>query len=305
MRIRPHRHSILLLVLALGLIACEADGPPTGPIASGPIVQNDPDPPGADGSETGDLEDDPGPPAAPEDDPAPDEPPAPNDDPPATGDDQGEEGSDAPAEDPPDAPPDGPQDPDPSPPPDPGEEPEPAPEPDEPDDDLLAGLAEVLEGELARLNARIPEMVVLYLDLLLDLTSSLLGATGELLACTPLPYAFDADIVGPAGGTLTVGDHTLSIPAGALEEPVVIVGQSVPSLNVEMDLAPDGLSFDKPVALTLSYGHCGGGAGDGSPYRIVYIDEDGTLEDRPSTDDKVGRRVTGWLDHFSRYAIAR
>ena len=279
MRNRPHRCPIALFVLALGIMACQSDSPPTGPILNEPIVQNDP------GS-----------------------PPSTNDDQPGPGGDQGDDGSDTGEEDPAGAPDDGPEEPSATPPPDPGEPEEPVePEntPPDPDDSLLAALDEVLQGELARLNALVPVLNDLYLDLLLTWVTTLLEDTGELLACTPLPYAFDAAIVGPSGGTLVVGTHTLEIPAGALEQPVVIVAQSVPSLNIDMDLAPDGLSFQKPVLLTLSYGHCGGDALGESPFRIVHVRPNGDLEDRPSTDDKSERRVTGSLDHFSRYAIAR
>ncbi|MGH7588582.1 MAG: hypothetical protein ACRELU_08315 [Gemmatimonadota bacterium] len=302
MRNRPHRYPIALLVLALGIIACQSDSPPTGPISNEPIVQNDPSPPGGDGSQTGDREDDPGSPPSTNDDPSP------NDDQPDPGGDQGEDGADTAEDDPAGTPDDGPEEPGATPPPDPGEpeapgEPEdPAPDPD---DDLLAALDEVLQGELERLNALVPVLNDLYLDLLLTWVITLLQDTGELLACTPLPYGFDAAIVGPSGGKLVVGAHTLEIPAGALDRPVVIVAQSVPSLNIDMDLAPDGLSFQKPVSLTLSYGHCGGDVLGEPSFRIVYVRPNGDLEDRPSTDDKSKRRVTGWLDHFSRYAIAR
>src|SRR5437870_4257172 len=48
-----------------------------------------------------------------------------------------------------------------------------------------------------------------------SLIGSLLQATG-LLHCTPLPTATATQTVGPAGGVIKVGPHTLSIPAGAL-----------------------------------------------------------------------------------------
>lgn len=293
MRMRPHRHAIWLLVLALGILACESDSSPTGPGANHPTVQGDPGSPGGDDAQAGDPED----PGPSNDDPSPNEDPPPaNDDPPDAGGDAGNDGSDAPEEEPAGTPDDGPEDTDATPPADP------APDPD---DDLLAALEEELEGELARLNARIPLLGDLYLDLLRTWVTTLLQDTGELLACTPQPYAFDAAIVGPSGGELVVGAHRLVIPAGALDRPVVIVAQSVPSLNIDMDLAPNGLSFSEPVLLTLSYDHCGNEVLGQPPFRIVYIDPGGTLEDRPSTDDRSNRRVTGLLDHFSRYAIAR
>lgn len=306
MRKRPHRltHSILLLVLALGIAACRSDSPPTGPVPNEPIVQSDPASPDGNGSQAGDGERDPGP------------PPSSDDDPPDSGGDAGSDGSDPSEEEPAQGSGDEPEDPedtDTTSPPDeaeptdpnaeePPDTPTPAPAPPD-EDDLLTALGEELDRELARLNSLVPFMSDLYLSLLLDWTISLVKSTGELLACVPLPYAFDAAIIGPAGGTLVVGDHTLSIPAGALDEPVVIVAEAEPSQNIVIDLTPHGQSFRKPVALTLSYDHCG--SGDPSPYRIVYVAPDGTLQDRPSIDDKVAHRVTASLEHFSRYAIAR
>lgn len=300
MRMRPPhpKHSILVFLLALWIAACESDSPPTAPVPGDRVVQSEPGPSGGNGSQGGDGRQEPG-------------PPSPNEDEPPAG---GDDGS-------------GPSEEQPEPEPEPGNEP-PAPEaPSDPpaapdsvetsppdstgDDDLLAALNEEPERELAELISLIPQMLDLYADLLTTWTLSLLQDTGELLACTPLTYAFDAEIIGPAGGTLNVRNHTLSIPAGALDRPVVIVAQSVPSLNVEIALTPHGLSFTKPVALTLSYEQCGSGLlgggllGDQTTYRIVHIDENGDLHDVPSTDDKLRRRVTGSLDHFSRYAIAR
>src|SRR5258707_847054 len=67
--------------------------------------------------------------------------------------------------------------------------------------------------------------------------AALLGNTGGggilgtdigsgLLACTPLPYAVTQQMVGTAGGTLLVGPHKLTIPAGALSTSVLITAEA-------------------------------------------------------------------------------
>ena len=38
----------------------------------------------------------------------------------------------------------------------------------------------------------------------------------------PLPYAAASGLIGPEGGTLAIGPHTLTVPAGALAAPVTI-----------------------------------------------------------------------------------
>lgn len=324
MRMRPPHpvQSILVFLLALGIAACESESTPTALAPSNPVVQSDPGRPGGDGSQAGDGEQEPGPPSPKEDEPQAggddgddrsgpsQEQPEPE---PEPGDEPGNAGTSG-KKNPPEEPAE------PAAPGDPGDPPDEAPtdptsDPDSDDttppdssgdDDLMATLKDDLDRELARLDSLVPQMLDLYLDLLTTWTLSLLQDTGEMLACTPLPYAFDADIIGPEGGKLDVGEHMVVIPEGALDRPVVIVAQSVPSLNVEMDLFPEGLSFREPVVLTLSYYHCSSSVlRDPSPYRIVYIDENGELHDRPSTDDKDRYWVKGLLDHFSRYAIAR
>src|SRR5213594_2648950 len=54
-----------------------------------------------------------------------------------------------------------------------------------------------------------------------SLIGGLLGATG-LLKCSRLPYASQTKTIGPLGGTISAGPHTLVIPPGALSSPTAI-----------------------------------------------------------------------------------
>src|SRR5712664_2262984 len=54
-----------------------------------------------------------------------------------------------------------------------------------------------------------------------SLLGSLLGPTG-LLKCSNLPYDSTTQTIGIAGGSLSVGPHTLVIPPGALSKPTAI-----------------------------------------------------------------------------------
>src|SRR2546422_11591532 len=67
-----------------------------------------------------------------------------------------------------------------------------------------------------------------------DLISGVVGTTtslvGTLLQCTPMPYAQNSKVIGPAGGDLQIGPHVLHVPAGALSQSVLITGQA-PSGN--------------------------------------------------------------------------
>jgi hypothetical protein len=132
------------------------------------------------------------------------------------------------------------------------------------------------------------------------------GIGSGLLACTQLPYAVTAQTVGPEGGTLLVGPHTLTIPAGALSGPVQITAEAPVGTVNSVRLSPEGLTFaaGKPAKLTLSYANCPL-LGQLLPKRIAYTtDLLAILSYVLSVDDLLAKRVTGTLAHFSRYAVA-
>ena len=138
--------------------------------------------------------------------------------------------------------------------------------------------------------------------------NGLLGTSlgSGLLACNPLPYAADSATIGPAGGTLTVGPHTLPIPAGALATPVIITADAPVGTVNSVRFGPEGLQFaaGQHATLTLSYANCPL-LGSLLPKRIAYTtDLLSILSYVISVDDLVHRRVSGSLEHFSRYAVA-
>jgi hypothetical protein len=147
-----------------------------------------------------------------------------------------------------------------------------------------------------------------------DSPSALLAGNGllgtsigsGLLACDPLPYASAAQTIGPAGGTLVIGPHVLTVPAGALAAPVQITGEAPVGTVNSVRLFPEGLQFaaGKPAQLTLSYANCPL-LGSLLPKRIAYTtDLLQILSYVLSVDDLLHKRVTGSLEHFSRYAVA-
>ncbi len=140
-----------------------------------------------------------------------------------------------------------------------------------------------------------------------DAGTALLGrvasSPGGLLRCRPLAYDSVTQMVGPAGGMLRVSRHVLNIPGGALTKRVAIT-LVAPSDSVNrIRFGPEGLVFQKPVALTMSYTNCDL---DGSKARRVAYTTDSLVivEYEPSVDDVVGKKVTGELSHFSGYAVS-
>ena len=125
-----------------------------------------------------------------------------------------------------------------------------------------------------------------------------------LVRCAPLPADSVSQLIGPLGGVLEIGPDRLSIPAGALDAPVEITAIAPSDTVNRVRLEPHGLTFRKPVSLTMGYAHCEALASL-VPKRIAYTDGALTiLELLPSIEDLLSRAVTARLRHFSDYAIA-
>jgi len=137
-----------------------------------------------------------------------------------------------------------------------------------------------------------------------DLIGGLLQATG-LLKCSALPYDSVTQTIGPAGGYLTVGPHTLVVPFGALSAPTTITatlpqGQGVNAIRFQ----PEGLQFARPAYLTMSYANCNL-LGILLPKRIAYTtDALQILSYLLSFDNLFTKRVTGQVNHFSEYVVS-
>jgi hypothetical protein len=177
-----------------------------------------------------------------------------------------------------------------------------------------AQLNVVYAGELertrleAQLSARIYDSLMVVDreqaagDLLGPIGGLLSQVTG-LLLCQPLPYAATVKIMGPEGGTITVGPHTLTIPRGALKQRTVITAEVPAGRAVTVRFSPHGLQFKKSPTLTLSYAHCK--SLPLLPKRIVYTNELlQILENLLSLDMPRQKKVKADIDHFSRYAVA-
>lgn len=137
-----------------------------------------------------------------------------------------------------------------------------------------------------------------------DLIGGLLGATG-LLKCSNLPYASSTATIGPLGGSISAGPHTLAIPPGALLAPTQITMTAPTGLGVNaVKFQPAGLQFRTPAVLTMSYANCSL-LGKILPKRIAYTDDHlNILYYLLSLDNLLSKYVTGKLNHFSDYVVA-
>lgn len=129
------------------------------------------------------------------------------------------------------------------------------------------------------------------------------GPDIQLLRCEPQDYQADAAIIGPDGGTVHVGAHELVIPKGALDHEELISGVAPTSSLVDVEFEPEGLQFQRPVLLRLSYKGC---VRPTIPELLVaYLGQNNKiLELPPSRDMKLDDDVEADIEHFSRYAIA-
>ncbi|HYF38212.1 MAG TPA: hypothetical protein VD930_00895 [Gemmatimonadales bacterium] len=138
-----------------------------------------------------------------------------------------------------------------------------------------------------------------------DLTGTVTGTLGsvtDLLTCTPQPYAVIQQSIGPNGGVLRVGTHTLKIPGNAVQGTVLITAEQIPGSTNSVRFSPEGLRFLKPVELTMTYDNC---ALVLLQKKIVYTDENlKILEVLRSLDLLRKKEVQAEIDHFSRYAVA-
>ncbi|HVH66823.1 MAG TPA: hypothetical protein VM716_03070 [Gemmatimonadales bacterium] len=129
------------------------------------------------------------------------------------------------------------------------------------------------------------------------------GPTG-LLRCAPLAAASVTQTIGPTGGTLYVGVHQLTVPAGALLAPTTITAVAPSDTVNQIRFQPEGLVFLLPATLQMSYGNCDL-LGQVAPKEIAYTtDELRIREYLLSSDDVLSQRVTASLQHFSTYAVA-
>lgn len=123
-----------------------------------------------------------------------------------------------------------------------------------------------------------------------------------LFSCQTPSYGSVTKTIGPEGGVIAVGPHSLVVPPQALARPVSITATAPKGSNVRVDFEPHGLQFARSAALTLSYKHC---LLPPLTPSIVYVDGNlRILELVPSLGSTLTRQVVGKIDHFSGYIVA-
>lgn len=114
-----------------------------------------------------------------------------------------------------------------------------------------------------------------------------------------------AAMIGEDGGVLVLGEATLVIPPGALDQPVLITARSRPGDDTEeveyfspvFELGPDGLEFAVPATLIIALSE----PTNGDEQLVVAQITDSGFE--PLTTIATEAGLTASLAHFSWYAI--
>jgi len=128
------------------------------------------------------------------------------------------------------------------------------------------------------------------------------GGNG-LVQCIPLAYDSVTQVIGPEGGELNVGPHTLDVPPGALGDTVSITAVAPSDIVRWIRFKPEGLVFRQPASLSMSYKNCKT-RGTQSP-RIARVSDSLNVQEYLfSATDQWAKWVIGDLQHFSNYAVA-
>lgn len=127
------------------------------------------------------------------------------------------------------------------------------------------------------------------------------SSSNSVAACTRRDAQQGSAVIGPAGGTITLGNNQLIVPAGALDTATLITA-SVPADTIaSIHFEPEGLQFRKPAGLVLDGEGCTV-SGDGVD--VLYLDDDGAVLERiEATYSNFWHTVAAPISHFSVYAI--
>ena len=135
------------------------------------------------------------------------------------------------------------------------------------------------------------------------------SSSPTLVECPTTETRTTQAIIGPLGGTVSLGGTSIRIPLGAVTVSTLITVTVPASRFVEVDVRANDLTaflFRTPVSVTIDYSRCNRSDIDQAPLTVWYIDSatKELLENMGGRDDKARRRITFETGHLSGYAIA-
>lgn len=132
----------------------------------------------------------------------------------------------------------------------------------------------------------------------------LLQRAASSVQLSPSELYVEQIISATEGGQLSLFDVTLEIPPDAVDNDTLF-SICIPNIQVFYnEFGTDGLVFNTPVEVTMSYRDADLAGIDESTIRIAWFDErSGEFRDMVCEIDVQNKVVTGELDHFSAYAL--
>jgi len=143
-------------------------------------------------------------------------------------------------------------------------------------------------------------------DLLGSVTTTLSSTLNSLLvSCSNSSTISVSHTFDKSGGTMRIGAHTFTVPAGALSTPTTITATALKGSTNHIDFQPEGLRFAKSTSLSISYANCSLTSGL-LPKHIAYTSDDlkQIFEMLDGVVNTSNRTVTSKVDHFSDYVLA-
>lgn len=123
-----------------------------------------------------------------------------------------------------------------------------------------------------------------------------------VLRCEPQPRVSATKVVGPKGGSIKIGPHSLVVPAGALDSNVTITGTAPPNPSVNVEFAPHGLQFNRAVEMTIDYKQCI--VPETVELGVTYMLNGWyPVQKMPSSDLRKDKKITALTDHFSGFVV--
>ncbi|MBD3401500.1 hypothetical protein GF420_01290 [candidate division GN15 bacterium] len=114
----------------------------------------------------------------------------------------------------------------------------------------------------------------------------------------------EATISAEEGGQLVLLDVVLEVPPGAVPNDTLFSIEIPDLTKFHNDFGTEGLVFDKPVTVTMSYRDADLSGIDESSIRVGYFNEQtGEWEGVVCQVDPVNKLVTAELHHFSAYGL--
>ena len=117
-------------------------------------------------------------------------------------------------------------------------------------------------------------------------------------------------VIDQNGGSLNIGNHVLTVPAGAVDAPTTFVmSKLVDEIEVGLTatrLLPNDIGrqgFNVPVRLSLSYANAAEIPADVADMKVIWKKTNGDLVEQPTVVDASDEAVVGSLNHFSIYLL--